>query len=430
MIVQTSSAEKTVHTSLNFLQALLDDYHPRDFAVQFWDVTEWPAETDEPRFTLVLKHPGALRRMFRQTDSDLSIGEAYVYDDFDIVGDIDGVFPVADYLAGQDWSLKKKLRLGWDLLHLPADRPKSNGRQAARVTGEVHSIARDRQAVTYHYDVANDFYALWLDQHMVYSCAYFHAPDEDLDTAQARKLDYICRKLRLQTGERLLDIGCGWGGLVIHAAQQYGVEVLGITLSQPQADLANERIRAAGLSDRCRVEVRDYRQIDEPEGFDKLVSIGMFEHVGEALLPTYFRQAYRLLRPGGAFLNHGIAKRATDPRPKSPTFSDHYVFPDGELVPINVSLHHAEHAGFEVRDVESLREHYALTLHHWVRRLEAQHDKALTIVDEPTYRIWRLFMAGSAYGFEQGRLNVYQALLVKPEGGTSHLPLTRDDWYS
>jgi cyclopropane-fatty-acyl-phospholipid synthase len=178
------------------------------------------------------------------------------------------------------------------------------------------------------------------------------------------------------------------------------------------------------------VEVRDYRDLAEPGGFDKLVSVGMFEHVGEALLPVYFRHAWELLRPGGAFLNHGIARWATQPVPKGPTFSDRYVFPDGELAPINSTLHHAEAAGFEVRDVESLREHYALTLRHWVRRLEARRQQALQVVDEPTYRVWRLFMSGSAYGFSVGRINVYQALLVKPDRGQSGLPLTRADWYS
>jgi cyclopropane-fatty-acyl-phospholipid synthase len=291
-------------------------------------------------------------------------------------------------------------------------------------------VERDRQAVTYHYDVSNDFYALWLDRRMVYSCAYFQAPDDDLDTAQKRKLDYICRKLRLKPGQRLLDIGCGWGGLVLYAAQHYDVDATGITISGPQAALANERIAAAGLSEHCRVEARDYRELDDLQDYDALVSVGMFEHVGAAVLPAYFAQAGRLLKPGGVFLNHGIANRATDAPQRAPGFSDAYVFPDGELTPINVSLRAAEEAGFEVRDVESLREHYALTLRHWVRRLEAQHDQALKFVDEPTYRVWRLFMSGSAHGFASGRLNVYQALLARPDGqGRSGLPLTRDDLY-
>ena len=283
--------------------------------------------------------------------------------------------------------------------------------------------------MTYHYDVSNEFYALWLDEQMVYSCAYFATADEDLDTAQTRKLDYLCRKLRLRPGERLLDIGCGWGGLVIHAARKYGVDALGITLSKNQATLANERIERAGLQKRCRVEVRDYRDLNETGGFEKIVSVGMFEHVGESQLPLYFQQAWQLLRPGGVFLNHGIANRPIDPNPKGPTFKNRYVFPDGELVPINVTLRFAEEAGFEVRDVESLREHYVLTLRHWARRLELHREEALQVVDEPTYRVWRLFLPGSAYGFAAGLLNVFQAVLLKPDEGRSGLPLTRADWY-
>jgi cyclopropane-fatty-acyl-phospholipid synthase len=259
--------------------------------------------------------------------------------------------------------------------------------------------------VTYHYNVSNDFYALWLDKWMVYSCAYFATPEEDLNTARQRKLDYICRKLRLRPGERLLDIGCGWGGLIMHAAHNYGVGAFGITLSQPQAELAAQRIRQAGLADRCRVEVCDYREIDAPGQYDKLVSVGMFEHVGKAKLPEYFARAWRLLRPGGVFLNQGIAYRPAQvvkrgpswPHLSSPTFINRYVFPDGELVPISTTLQAAEMSGFEVRDVESLREHYALTLQHWVRRLEAQHDAARRITSEVIYRIWRLYMAGAAY---------------------------------
>jgi cyclopropane-fatty-acyl-phospholipid synthase len=278
--------------------------------------------------------------------------------------------------------------------------------------------------------VSNDFYALWLDSRMVYTCAYFATPDEDLATAQERKLDYICRKLRLRQGERLLDIGCGWGGLVMHAARHYGVEALGITLSQPQAELANVRIREAGLADHCRVEVCDYRDVTESEGYDKVASVGMFEHVGEAMLAEYFAQAWRLLRPGGVFLNHGIADSLTHSVHDGPSFAEHYVFPDLEVIPISTALRTAEQTGFEVRDIESLREHYTLTLRHWVRRLEARHDDILHTTDEVTYRAWRLFFAAVAHRFQTGRLNVHQALLTKPNQGESGLPLTRADWYA
>ena len=427
--VMAPPKEEAVELSIKILEEVFGPDGPKDVGVRLWDGTLWPDERPR-RATLVLKHPGALRQMFL-SGNEVGLAEAYLYDDFDVEGDIEAIFYAAESLEEKVKDWRWKFALGKDLLRLPAAERQVSGRRGrARLRGRRHSIERDRQAISYHYDVSNDFYALFLDERMVYSCAYFHSPDEDLDTAQERKLDYICRKLRLKPGQRLLDIGCGWGGLVIHAAQHYGVEALGITLSEPQAELANQRIAEAGLSDRCQVKVLDYREVNDWEGFDALASVGMFEHVGEDLLEVYFRQAFRLLRPGGLFLNHGIAHRATDPKTKGPTFSNTYVFPDGELVPISTTLRVAEAVGFEVRDVESLREHYALTLRHWVRRLEAHHEEALRYVDEPTYRVWRLFMSGSAHGFTVGRLNVYQSLLVKQgPRGESGLPLTRADLY-
>jgi cyclopropane-fatty-acyl-phospholipid synthase len=412
--------------SVEFLEALLSDYPRRDFQVRLWDGTRWGA-AEHPRFTLVLQHPGALRAMFL-SPSELTLGEAYIYDDFDIEGDIEAAFDLADYLLGQERGLRKSLDLADRLRKLPANDHPRAGLHLVKPRGAMHSKARDRQAVRYHYDLPVDFYALWLDERMVYSCAYFGSSDEDLDAAQVRKLDYICRKLRLRPGERLLDIGCGWGGLIMHAAAHYGVEAVGITLSVPQAEVARTRLREAGLNNRCRVEVSDYRDLEHDQQYDKIVSVGMFEHVGEALLPEYFHQAFSLLRAGGVFLNHGIAYSATYHR-RGPSFIDRYVFPDGEMVPISTSLRAAELSGFEVRDVESLREHYGLTLHHWVRRLEAHAEEARRITDDTTYRIWRLYMAGSAHSFRSGRLNVYQTLLAKPLNGQSSLPLSREDWY-
>ncbi len=428
--ISRDSTDNAYHDlTRRLLEELVTGASRETVGARLWDGTRWPDGSVRPA-TLVLRHPGALRAMFLP-GTELALAEAYLYDDVDIEGEVESVFDLADTIAQATAGWRRKLRAARDLLRLPAA---IGGRQTrrgpARLSGRLHSIERDRQAVTFHYDVSSDFYALWLDRRMVYSCAYFMTPDDDLETAQARKLDYLCRKLRLRPGQRLLDIGCGWGGLVIHAAQHYGVDATGITLSRPQADLANQRIAAVGLAERCRVLVQDYRQIGAAAGYDALVSVGMFEHVGATLLPPYFAQAWRLLRPGGVFLNHGIASRATDELQHGPNFTTTYVFPDGELVPINDTLRAAEEVGFEVRDLESLREHYALTLRHWVRRLEAHHGDALQYVDEPTYRVWRLFMSGSAHGFTHRRLNIYQALLAKPDaGGRSGLPLTRTDWY-
>jgi cyclopropane-fatty-acyl-phospholipid synthase len=407
-----------------FLDILLKDHSRDDFQVRFWDGSVWKPE-NQPRFTLVLKHPGALRTMF-SSPSELTLGEAYVHDDFDIEGDIEAAFDLAEYLVRQERGLRESLDLKRLLLELPKGDHRTSGIHLVDLRGELHSKERDRQAIHYHYDLPAEFYGLWLDQRMLYSSAYFVMPDEDLDSAQEHKLDYICRKLRLRPGERLLDIGCGWGALIMHAAARYGVEAFGVTLSVPQAEFARKRMHEAGLSQRCKVEVSDYR--DQDGQYDKIVSVGMFEHVGRDLLPEYFQRVWNLLRPGGVFLNHGISYSATYRR-HGPSFVDRYVFPDGDLVPITTSLNMAELSGFELRDVESLREHYALTLHHWVQRLESHAEEARRITSDATYRIWRLYMSGAAHAFRTGRLNLYQALLAKPANGNSGLPLTRADWY-
>jgi cyclopropane-fatty-acyl-phospholipid synthase len=428
----SKASDQVLQTTTSLLQDLFGDSKQRNFAVRLWDGTTWrPGAKSEElvRFTVVLQHPGALRKMFLPPN-DLTLGEAYIYNDFDIEGDIEAVYLLADQFMGGQWGKIEQLRYGKRLMSLPSNTAQPRpGETAAKLQGTVHSKERDRQAVTYHYNRSNDFYALWLDSRMVYSCAYFATPEDDIDTAQERKLDYICRKLRLHPGERLLDIGCGWGGLVLYAAQHYGVEAYGITLSEPQAELAQKRIAEAGLTGKCKVVVRDYRDVNEANSFDKIVSVGMFEHVGDALLQTYFRQAWQLLRPGGVFLNHGIASNTFVPSQWKASFANRYVFPDGELVPISNTLRAAETSGFEIRDVESLREHYTLTLRRWVRRLEEHAEEARKLTNDVTYRIWRLYMSGSAYAFETGRNNIYQALLARPDRGESGLPLTRADWY-
>ncbi|MBO0910635.1 MAG: class I SAM-dependent methyltransferase [Acidobacteria bacterium] len=413
--------------AMALVEELLDGYHPRNFAIEFWDGARLEAGPSQfSRFTWHIRHPGVLRSLLRP-DRQVALGEAFIFGDFDISGDILAVFPVAEYLENAHFGAATKLRLGSMLLGLPS---KLHGESArAEIDGRVHSKARDRRAVSFHYDLSNEFYSLWLDPAMVYSCAYFHSPDEDIETAQARKLDYICRKLRLGPGERLLDLGCGWGGLVLHAARHYGVQAVGITLSQTQLELARERIHQAGLQARCEVRLLDYRDAHQLGQFDKLASVGMVEHVGESALPEYFRCAFELLKPGGVFLNHGIGRPGNRGKPTAKSFTDVYVFPDGELVPVPVMLARAETAGFEVRDLENLREHYFFTLVQWLRRLEANELEAKKLVGEVKYRIWRLYLAGSAYYFLSGKLDVYQSLLIKAARGPSGMPLTREDWY-
>jgi cyclopropane-fatty-acyl-phospholipid synthase len=425
LLATTAVRDPKVELSLRFLNDLLADYPGRDYQVRLWEGTTWG--DNQPRFTLVLKHPGSLRAMFLNP-SDLTLGESYIHDDFDIEGDIEAAMELGSYLVAQERSFPNRLHLAARLRQLPVSTHPRSNRWEGRLQGRIHSRDRDRQAVCSHYDLPTEFYASFLDRRMVYSCAYFAKPEEDLDLAQERKLDYLCRKLRLRRGERLLDIGCGWGALIMHAVAHYGVEAVGITLSARQAEVTRQRIHEASLEERCHVDVSDYRDIGKAQQYDKIVSVGMFEHVGEALLPEYFRLAWDQLRPGGVFVNHGIACCATFHR-RGPSFSDRYVFPDSELVPISTTLRAAELTGFEVRDVESLREHYAMTLHHWVRRLEAHSAEARRITDETTYRIWRLYMAGAAHRMRIGRLNIYQALLAKPLNGRGGLPLTREDWY-
>lgn len=421
-------ADPQVRAGASFLDFVFAGYQPRDFAVRFWDGAAW-GDPASARFTLTLKHPGALRIMFQP--NKVAIGEAYIFDDYDIQGDIHQFFRVVNYLADckKSWGWYRKCQFILRLTRLPRHAPPRAGRGAARLAGPVHSKDRDRDAIAYHYDVSNEFYALWLDCRMVYTCAYFDAPGADLDAAQERKLDLVCRKVRLRPGERLLDIGCGWGGLILHAAKNYVARADGVTLSARQADLARERIARAGLQDRCRVTLGNFLDLTDWGGYDKVTSIEVQEAVGTRMLPSYFGQAQKLLRPGGVFLNQVITLSPQLTEARGQAFSDRYVFPDGELQHLPHTLAVAEKAGFEVRDLECLREHYPRTLRHWVSRLEARADEARRLTDEMTYRVWRFYMAGAADGFTRGYGNIYQMLLLKPDGYESGLPLTRADWH-
>ena len=397
----------------------------KDVSVELWNGERVWGKGE--KLKIRINKPWALREAL-STFSDLSLAESYIYGLIDLIGDIYLIFPIADWVMERFKPLSEKLKF-WKLLKkVPTLEEYKKCR--AELSGELHSIERDRQAVQYHYDVSNEFYKLFLDKKMVYSCAYFRKPTDSLDRAQEQKIEYICRKLMLKPGEKLLDIGCGWGALIIHAAKKYGVNALGITLSRNQYEYVKERIKEEGLEGRCEVLLADYRELSGEGTFDKIVSVGMFEHVGKKQALTYFQQAYKLLRYGGIFLNHAISSSYREFGKPPSQFIRKYVFPDGELLPIYLTVEKAEEAGFEVRDVECLREHYTLTLMHWVRNLEKNYEKAVQIAGEERYRIWRLYMASSAYQFLTGRIGLYQTLLVKTHPtGESGFPLTREHLY-
>jgi cyclopropane-fatty-acyl-phospholipid synthase len=377
-------------------------------AVRTWTGETWGPE--DAAATLVLSHESALRVMFLPP-SDLVAGEAYIFGDFDIEGDM---FAVLAFGAGLDDARRhpvKALKLMRRLRKLP-EAPGHEDRRPAR-GGRLHSKQRDQESIRYHYDTGNDFFASFLDSRMVYSCAYFLDSSESLEQAQLRKLDVACRKVQLAAGQRLLDVGCGWGALAIHAALEYDVEVLGITLSPAQADEARRRVSDAGVEDRVTIRVQDYREVEGT--FDAVTSIGMYEHVGSKELESYFGRLYELLGPRGVLLNHGITTRQRKSKGK-PTFISTYVFPDGELQPVEMSVKAAEGVGFQMRDLESLRPSYALTLRRWLQNLE-QHPIGATEDEIIRHRLFRLYLAGSALSFESQTdgLDVYQMIAVKPD---------------
>jgi cyclopropane-fatty-acyl-phospholipid synthase len=414
----------------SLLQAVLERYGPREFAVELWDGEQWPAQPgSRPRFKLILRTPSVVRGLLSQTDS-LSFGEAFVYNHLDIEGSLLDIFAPADRLMTIPWSFAQKCRLLQQLWSIPPpDYARSGLFAGFGNAGAQGSTQRTCAAVNYHYDHPAEFWQLWLDESLSYSCAYFQSADSSLAAAQDAKLDYICRKLRLRPGMRLLDMGCGWGALIIHAAIHCGVEAVGLTVSPEQAEVARQRIHQAGVDNRCRVEVEDFFEWREPESFDRVTSIGAAEHVPESRFEDYFKLAHGLLRPGGQFLHHAITRTPSIADRPGRSFSHHYVFPDHFLATIGQTTGAAEAAGFEARDTESLREHYALTLRHWLQRFEAAQGDLIRLTDELTCRVFRLYLAGSAYEFQCGRMNLHQSLLVKHNGGHSGLPLTRHDWY-
>lgn len=387
----------------------------REFAVppgiRLWDGRLVMPGRTPPRVMLTLRSPRVLGALINPSLGKLA--RHYVEQDLDIDGDTREAIRIGEALSG-------------DAGH--PQRRRFDIRSWFR-----HSRFFDRSAIRRHYDIDDEFFGFWLDRRRVYSCAYFRHGDDTLDVAQEQKLDHICRKLRLCPGERFLDIGCGWGALIMWAVQHYGVRATGVTLSSNQYEYARDRIQQAGLEKMCSVQLLDYRDIPEAEPYDKIASVGMFEHVGKKNFPLYFGKMFRLLRPGGLALNHGITLSYPDRDAMgrdAGEFIDEYVFPGGELVHLSEEISAMSDQGLECCDVENLRSHYARTLWHWVDRLEANKDAAIAKVGEKFFRVWRIYMAGSAHAFERGWISLFQVLAGRPETeGQLGLPLTRDDIY-
>ena len=416
--------------SAQFLDGILEGYTPRDFAIRFWDGSFIGPDPDVPaRFSLVINHPGAVRQAFWPKNKS-AFGEAYIYDDLDIVGDAIAAVRMLSKLPARPMSVLEKMQLFEQLLAMPDECKPRRREKGAQLEGDQRSRQRDQQAIEYHYDeTPSEFYALCLDKNMQYTCGYFSRPDEDIDTAQQRKLEHICRKLRLKPGDRLIDFGCGWGGLITYAAKHFGADATGVSISKEQIKWTNREIERHGLEDRCRIVYSDYRDFPEDQQFDKAVSVGFIEHLGESMMPIFFGKVWRLLREQGLYLHHGITAAPFVAEPVWKPFTHKYVFPDGELVPITNTLDELTKAGFEIRDVESLREHYIYTLARWLERLEANRDEAIRLTDEVNYRIFRIYFAGAIEGFRTHTYNLNQTLVIKSGVQPTSLPLTRHDWY-
>jgi len=404
--------ENKLEGRLERMAADLRARHNIPLSVRLWTGRSF-AFGDAP--TVTISVPRARSLGYLVSPDLMKLGEAYVEGHIDVEGRLDDIF-----------------RVGAMLARSAADAPASSHRLAGIRRMVRHTRHRDRKAVQYHYDVSNDFYRLFLDDGMVYSCAYFGEDTDSLDRAQERKLDHILTKMRVKPGDRLLDIGCGWGALVMRAVQKFGATALGVTLSENQHALAKERIAAAGIADRCEVRLQDYRDVEG--SFDRISSVGMFEHVGLKNLGTYFSKMRSLLAPGGTVMNHGITSCDPDSREVGMgvgEFIDRYVFPDGELPHISLVLREMAAAGFEVTDVESLRRHYARTCAIWADNLERSKARAMELVGDRRYRIWSVYLSGCAHAFANNWINLYQVLACADGGvGTNPLPMTRDYMYA
>ncbi|WP_143765354.1 class I SAM-dependent methyltransferase [Catenulispora acidiphila] len=414
---------------------------PPPVRFEFWDGSSLAPRTGRTVGAVVVRSKDALAHMV-WAPGELGLVRAFVAGDLDFSGDIFTVLRTLQQGAPNDASLGAQAAL--KALGAAAKMGALRGRpappeQEAHPKGRLHSKRRDSQAISHHYDVGNEFYELVLGESMTYSCARFVSPEDDgsqgpaatmaLADAQAAKHDLICRKLGLDRGPgmRLLDVGCGWGSMAIHAATHYGARVVGITISAAQAELARERVAAAGVSDQVEIRLQDYRDLSG-ERFDAISSVGMFEHVGTERTAEYFDTLFALLGPGGRLLNHAISSPGGS-KISSRSFIGRYVFPDGELLDAGVTAAAMQQAGFELRDVEALREHYALTLRAWVENLQKNWDRAVELVGVGRARVWLLYMAGSALGFEDGGIGIHQLLGVVPEeSGAARMPASRRSW--
>lgn len=410
------------------LASMLEDLLGSDLpiAIRAYDGSRLGPPDDEAPATILVRSPDALRRILT-APGELGFGRAYVAGDLDVEGDIYEALKIGDVIGSFKLS-PKQLAAAAKIVGVHGLKPLPPPPEEAHLRGRRHSKERDAAAIRHHYDVSNEFYEMVLGSTMTYSCAVFEKPSDTLDAAQEQKYELICRKLDLQPGQRLLDVGCGWGGMVMHAARHHGARAVGVTISPSQADEARQRVADAGLADRVDIRLLDYRDVvDGP--YDAISSIGMFEHVGLAKLGEYFDRLRTVVVPGGRILNHGISRPWSRHRPGfgRATFIDRYVFPDGELHEVGTVVTAMQQHGLEVRHLESLREHYALTLRHWVANLEANWDAAVEHVGVGRARVWRLYMAASALNFEKGRTQIHQILAVKPDAGASHMPL-RPDW--